>query len=51
MKYEILKDDKIEYKGKTLYRIKALEKQIGVNIGDKGGYIENYNNLSQKGKC
>ena len=51
IKYEILEDKKIEYKGKTLYRIRALKDFDDVKKGDLGGYIENHNNLSQKGNC
>ena len=55
-KYEILKDDFIIYKGKKLYRIKALKKFIAagssiINKGDLGGYVEGYHNLSQEGIC
>lgn len=53
-KYQILRDDehKIEYHGKNLHRIQAL-RDIGDNVksGDIGGYIENYDNLSQVGEC
>ena len=50
-KYEILKDMVIEYKGKTLYRIRALKDFSNVKTGDLGGYVESYNNLSQEGNC
>ena len=50
-KYEILKDKKIEYKEKTLYRIRALKDFDDVKTGNLGGYVENYNNLSQEGNC
>ena len=48
MKYELLKTDKKQFLGKTLYRIKALV-AIGslVSAGDLGGYIESEENLSQ----
>lgn len=50
-KYELLKDDFIEYKGRKLYRIKALKDFGNIKAGDLGGYIENENNLSHKGTC
>lgn len=47
-KYSIVKEDKIELNGHTLYRIKA-ERDIDENTkkGDLGGYIESEENLSQ----
>ena len=50
-KYEIVKDMAIEYKGRTLYRIRALKNFDDIKTGDLGGYVESYNNLSQKGNC
>lgn len=53
-KYQILRDDehKIEYEGKTLYRIQALRDiNTRVKSGDVGGYIQNYDNLSQVNDC
>ena len=52
-KYELLLDNKIEYEGKILYRIKALKdfRDITgfiINAGELGGYIESENNLSQE---
>lgn len=35
----------------TLYRIQALKKLAIVKAGDKGGFVENESNLSQKGNC
>lgn len=52
-KYSILKDEKIEFNGHTLYRIKA-EAEIpyfGVQAGEIGGYVESEDNLSQEGAC
>jgi len=48
MKYELVKTDKKQFAGKTMYRIKALI-EIGpsVSAGDLGGYIEAEKNLSQ----
>ena len=44
-------DEKIEHKGKTLYRIKALKDFLNVEKGDLGGYVEDYTNLSQDDNC
>lgn len=64
-KYEILKEDSIEFNCRTLYRIRALKDFInkvvfknnkiimceGVKMGDLGGYVQSEENLSQEGKC
>lgn len=62
-KYEILLDDKIEWDGGYLYRIKALVNidihVLGISItgkhkvqrGEIGGYVQSENNLSQEGDC
>ena len=49
MKYEILKDEFIEFDGRKLYRIKALKDFRDVKKGTVGGYIESEQNLSQEG--
>ena len=46
-----LTEESINYCGKTLYRIEALKDFNIVKKGDKGGYIEKENNLSQEGNC
>ena len=51
MKYELLKNNFIEYKGRKLYRIKALKSFSDIKCGDIGGYVENGKNLSQNGNC
>ena len=51
MKYEILRDDKIEVAGRTLYKIRALRDFNDVKAGNLGGYIEGEENLSQDGDC
>ena len=48
-KYEIIYSDSIEFMGFTLYRIRALKDFSNVNSGDLGGYICDYENLSQYG--
>ena len=52
-KYEILmdKENTIEWKGHTLYRIRALRDFGDIRKGDIGGFVENENNLSHKGNC
>ena len=50
-KYELLKDDCINYKGRTLYRIKALKDFRNIKVGELGGYIESEKNLSHEGEC
>lgn len=37
--------------GRKLYQIQALRKFNDVNEGDLGGYVENEDNLSQRGNC
>lgn len=51
MKYELLKNNFIEYKGRKLYRIRALKSFSDIKCGDIGGYVENGKNLSQNGNC
>lgn len=46
-----LTNEIINVDGYTFYRIKALKDFGNVKKGDKGGYIENENNLSQSGNC
>ena len=50
-KYELLKDNYINYCGKTLYRIKALRDFSNVKAGDVGGYVQSEDNLSHNGDC
>lgn len=50
MKYKIT-DETTKYLGRTLHRIEALCAFDNVKIGDKGGFIESENNLSQEGTC
>ena len=46
-KYELLQNDTINHKGRTLYRIKALISFGSVVAGELGGYIEKESNLDQ----
>lgn len=50
MKFK-LTEETLEYKGHTLYRIEALEDFYSAQKGDKGGFIESEENLSQDGNC
>lgn len=50
-KYEILKDTKIKFLGREVYRIRALKDFSDVKKGDIGGYVESEKNLSQEGNC
>lgn len=49
-KYHIT-DESINYRGYTLYRIEALKDFGTVKKGDKGGFVQTYDNLSHHGKC
>ena len=46
-----LTEETINVNGITLYRIEALKDFGNVKKGDKGGFIEKENNLSQSGDC
>lgn len=48
-KYELLKDQTIEFAGATLYRIRALKDSGSVKAGDLGGYVAAERNLDQDG--
>lgn len=50
-KYELLRNDCINYEGRTLYRIKALRDFDDVRKGYIGGYIESEDNLSHDNYC
>jgi len=52
-KYELIKDESIDWNGRRLYRIRALRDipDVGVGEGDKGGYIGKEDNLSHKGNA
>ncbi|WP_375607463.1 MULTISPECIES: hypothetical protein [unclassified Bartonella] len=49
-KYE-LTDEKAEFKGVTLHRIRALRDFGKVKKGDLGGFIEKEKNLGHDGNC
>jgi len=49
-KYKLTSETK-EYFNRTLYRIEAIKSFGNVNKGDKGGFIEKEENLSQEGEC
>ena len=46
-----LTEETINVNGKTLYRIEALKDFSDVKQGEKGGFIEKEENLSQYGDC
>lgn len=46
-----LTDETIEFRGHTLYRIKALRSFSDVRKGDKGGFVEREDNLSHDRDC
>lgn len=46
-----LTEETINVNGITLYRIEALRDFVDVKKGDKGGFVEKENNLSQSGDC
>ena len=46
-----LTDEKIGVEGKALYRIEALKDFCEIKKGDKGGFIESEDNLSQEGNA
>ena len=46
-----LTDEFITLSNRKLYRIEALKSFYNVKKGDKGGFVESENNLSQKGNC
>ncbi|MDO5399306.1 MAG: hypothetical protein Q4G33_15435, partial [bacterium] len=55
-KFELTTESKINWFGRTLFRIKACKSFITatgdeVKAGDLGGYIEMESNLSQSGKA
>jgi UDP-3-O-[3-hydroxymyristoyl] glucosamine N-acyltransferase len=50
MKYKLTKET-IKYKGRKLYRIKAVSNFGVVVKGDLGGFVEREENLSQEGKA
>lgn len=51
MKYKLLQNDKIEFKGRTLYRIQAVKEVGPIKEDYIGGYVENENILSHDGEC
>ena len=46
-----LTEEIINVDGRTLYRIEALKDFNDVKKGDKGGFVESDNNLTQSGDC
>lgn len=50
-KYILIKNQKIEFGNRTLYRIQATTSFGDVVAGDLGGYIESEDNLSHDGNA
>ena len=50
-KYRMIEEETTTHLGCTLYRIEALKDFADVKAGDKGGWIQYYDNLSQEGDC
>ena len=50
-KYKLTEEICYDFLGIKLYRIEALKDFANVKKGDKGGYIEKEDNLSQEGDC
>ncbi|MCF0115529.1 MAG: hypothetical protein HUJ56_09260, partial [Erysipelotrichaceae bacterium] len=48
-KFELVQDQSIVWRGRTLYRIRALRTIGVVKKGDLGGYVEKEDNLSHEG--
>ena len=46
-----LTEETIKVKGSILHRIEALRDFSDVKKGDKGGFVEKEENLSQNGNC
>lgn len=46
-----LTEETINICGRTLHRIEALQDFSDVKQGDKGGFVEKEENLSQSGDC
>ena len=49
-KYKLI-DEIIDFEGRKLYRIEALKDFSNVKKGDRGGFVESEDNLSQDGDC
>ena len=50
-KYELIKESKTIFKGREVFRVKALKNFGNVKAGDVGGWVCSCNNLSQEGDC
>ena len=50
-KYKLTEEICYDFFGTKLYRIEALKDFGNVKKGDKGGYVEKEDNLSQEGDC
>lgn len=50
-KYRLTTESLVLFFGKKLYRIEALKDFGNIRKGEKGGFVESENNLSQEGYC
>lgn len=50
-KYELLRNNFINYKGRILFRIRALKDFSDVKKGDLGGYVQSESNLNHNDSC
>ena len=50
-KFKLLKNESCSFNNKTLFRIVSLKNFGDVKKGQKGGWVENEDNLSQYGEC
>lgn len=54
-KYQLKEDNYLWYKGRKLYQIEALHSiqnpYRAINMGERGGFVESKNCLSQLGTC
>ena len=50
-KYELIEESKTIFKGREVFRVKALKDFSDIKAGDIGGWVCSYNNLSQECDC
>lgn len=51
MKYKLTDETMTTYNGVVLHRIECVESFENVKVGDKGGWLQKEENLSQNGNC
>lgn len=50
-KYELIAETRRVFRGRTLYRIRAIKDFYDISKGELGGWIESEDNLSQENDC